>query len=88
MTFRPRVTEAEEGRVFEWLGRLPVPGLFDGRHRFELEPVDGGRTLLRHSERFRGVLVRFMRKSLDTQILAGFRAMNDALAERVESQGS
>ena len=60
-----------------------MPGIFDGRHRFELEPIDENRTLLRHSEHFNGVLVRFMRKSLDTQTLAGFEAMNQALAERV-----
>jgi hypothetical protein len=88
MTFRPKVTAAEEGRVFEWLGRLLVPGIFDGRHRFELEPIEGDRTLLRHSEHFRGILVPFMRRSLDTQTLAGFRTMNDALAKRVEAQRS
>jgi hypothetical protein len=88
MTFRPKVTEAEEGRVFEWLGRPLVPGIFDGRHRFELESLAGDRTLLRHSEHFRGILVPFMRKSLDTKALAGFRAMNDALAKRVEAQRS
>ena len=87
MTFRPTVTAVEEGRVFEWLGRLLLPGIFDGRHRFEMEPLEGNRTLLRHSEQFGGILVRFMKKSLDTQTLAGFEAMNQALAERVAATG-
>src|SRR4030095_8813219 len=43
--FRPRVT-VSDGRVFEWLGKLLVSGLFDGRHRFELRTEDGGTRLL------------------------------------------
>ncbi|MGH8937733.1 MAG: SRPBCC family protein, partial [Actinomycetes bacterium] len=42
MSVRPAVTEADPMRVLEWLGRLGVPGLFDGRHRFELQPIAGG----------------------------------------------
>src|SRR5918999_4725227 len=38
-TFRPRVLEAEPGRRLRWLGRLLVPGLFDGEHRFSIEPA-------------------------------------------------
>ncbi|MEM9513382.1 MAG: SRPBCC domain-containing protein [Actinomycetota bacterium] len=85
MTFKPTVTEAEPARTFEWLGRLVVPGLFDGRHRFELEPTAGGGTRLVHSEQFSGLLVRAMRRSLDTTTLAGFTAMNEALRDRVEA---
>ena len=85
MTFRPRVTEVESGRVFEWLGRLGVPGVFDGRHRFELDETGSG-TRLTHCESLRGVLVPLLRKSLDTHTLAGFEAMNEALKSRVESQ--
>jgi hypothetical protein len=39
---RPRVTEAQPGGVLEWLGHLGVPGLFDGRHRFELVATASG----------------------------------------------
>lgn len=84
MTFKPTVTEVRPERVFEWLGRLGVPGVFDGRHRFELVPTETG-TKLVHSEHFRGVLVRFMKKSLDSQTRAGFEAMNDALKARAEA---
>jgi hypothetical protein len=37
------------------------------------------------SEQFDGVLVRFMRTSLDTKTVAGFDAMNAALKARVEA---
>jgi len=37
------------------------------------------------SEEFDGILVRFMRTSLDTKTKAGFEAMNAALKARVET---
>lgn len=82
MTFRPRVTAAVPGRAFEWLGKVGVPGLFDGRHRFDLVRTPRGTRLI-HSEQFRGLLVRLMRRSLDGPTRAGFEAMNAALARRV-----
>jgi hypothetical protein len=82
MTFRPTVTRTEPGAVFEWLGRLGVPGLFDGRHRFELTASPGG-THLVQSESFTGLLVGPLRRSLDRGTRAGFEAMNEALRRRV-----
>ncbi|MEO1059895.1 MAG: SRPBCC domain-containing protein [Actinomycetota bacterium] len=84
MTFRPTVTEVEADRTFEWLGRLVLPGLFDGRHRFQLESLPGGGTRLVHSERFTGVLVPVLWRSLESSTRAGFEAMNAALKSRVE----
>lgn len=85
ITFRPTVTAVEPNEVFEWLGRLGLPGIFDGRHRFELEPTMSGGTHLVHSEQITGLLVPFLRKSLDNQTLAGFVAMNTALKARAEA---
>lgn len=84
ITFKPTVTVVEPPVAFEWLGRLGLPGIFDGRHRFELTSSDGGGTLLTQSEQLDGVLVRFLRRSLDTKTRAGFVAMNDALKAQVE----
>lgn len=81
MTFRPRVTVVEPGVALEWLGRLALPGLFDGRHRFDLSPTAGG-TRLVHHEAFGGVLVPVLRRSLDGPTRQGFEAMNRALAHR------
>ncbi len=88
MTFKPTVTEVDTGQTFEWLGRLGMPGVFDGRHRFDLSPTPDGGTRLVHSEKFSGVLVRFMRKSLDTQTRQGFEVMNTALKTRAEDAGN
>ena len=82
MTIRPRVTDASAGSAFEWLGHLGVPGIFDGRHRFELSPTATGTHLVQR-ESFRGVLVRPLRRSLDGGTLTGFEAMNAALRQRV-----
>ena len=85
MTFKPTVTEVDPQRTFEWLGRLGIPRIFDGRHRFELHPTADGGTRLQHSEYFNGLLVRAMRTSLDTTTKAGFEAMNAALKTRAEA---
>lgn len=86
MTFKPTVTEVATGRVFEWLGRLLLPGLFDGRHRFELHRTPSGGTRFVHAEGFRGVLVPLMKRSLDRDSLAGFEAMNAAIKTRAETR--
>jgi hypothetical protein len=80
-TFRPWVTAVEEHRYLEWLGRLAMPGLFDGRHSFTLTRLGGGRTLVQQSETFTGALVPFAGPEL-ARTEAGFVRMNDALARR------
>ena len=88
MTFRPVITAAEPANTLEWLGRFGVPGVFDGRHRFELVETPSGGTRLVHTEHFRGALVRMLRTSLDTSTLDGFEAMNEALKARAEAVAS
>ncbi len=80
MTFRPTVTVVEEGRRLEWLGRLLLPGVFDGRHSFTLEPFAGG-TRLTQAETFTGILVPLLGSTL-TKTEEGFRQMNEALRAR------
>ncbi len=79
MSFAPTVTAVDEGRNLEWLGHLGVPGLFDGRHSFTLEPVDPDRTRLTQAERFTGCLVPFT-GGLLRRTATGFAAMNHAIA--------
>jgi hypothetical protein len=84
MTFRPTVTEVAEGTRLEWIGRLVVRGVFDGRHSFSLEDVGGAVTRLTQAEEFTGLLVTFTSRMLD-RTRAGFQAMNDALRVRAEA---
>jgi len=37
-TFRPKILKAEPKRELRWLGRLLIPGLFDGDHIFTIAP--------------------------------------------------
>jgi hypothetical protein len=85
MRFRPTVLAAEANRELRWRGRLVVPGLFDGEHRFAVEPTAGGSRLVQE-ERFTGVLVPFLARGLRRGTLPGFERMNEAVKERVEAQ--
>ncbi len=85
MTSRSTVTVVDSDATFEWLGRLGIPGIFDGRHRCSLTPTPSGGTHLVHGERCSGGLVRFMRRSLDNPTEQGFEAMNTALTSRAEA---
>jgi hypothetical protein len=85
LRIRPRVVEVVEGSTFAWLGHLGVRGLFDGEHRFTLEPTAGGGTHLVHEERFSGILRRPVLRRVGEQTRAGFEAMNEALKARAEA---
>lgn len=84
MTFRPTITAVEDEQRLEWLGRLLVPGVFDGRHSYQLEDLGQGRTRLTQTEAFSGVLVGLTGKTLE-RTRAGFEAMNQALRLRAEA---
>lgn len=81
--FRPVVLQATEGRALRWLGRVGVPGVFDGEHAFYLEP-DGVGTRLRQEESFQGFLVPLLWRQVEPATRAGFEAMNAALKARAE----
>lgn len=83
MTFRPTVLAARPNRELRWRGRLLLPGLFDGEHAFRIEPLEGDRSRFTQSERFSGLLVRPLRRSL-ANTERGFEAMNEALKARAE----
>lgn len=84
--FKPKVLVVDSPHELRWEGRLFVSGLYDGEHRFELEPLDEGeRTLLTHGETFRGVLVGFINRRVGSAIKSGFIEMNEALKARVEN---
>jgi hypothetical protein len=81
-TMRPRLLAVQPGALLRWIGRLIVPGIFDGTHQFALEDL-GGHTRLTQSETFRGVLTLFTGKTI-TNTESDFGALNQALKQRVE----
>jgi len=82
MSFKPTVLVADPGRELRWLGRVLVPGLFDGEHRLGLAATDRGCRFV-HGEMFRGLLVPLFGGMLDATA-QGFAAMNAALKARAE----
>lgn len=86
MTFRPTVLKVEEERELRWLGRLLMPGIFDGEHSFLIEPSGNDAVKFSQREKFSGILVPLMgligvfRNTND-----GFEQMNEALKQRAES---
>ncbi|HZJ02960.1 MAG TPA: SRPBCC domain-containing protein [Thermoleophilia bacterium] len=80
--FRPRIIQLRPPHSLVWLGHWWVPGLFDGEHRFTLEPLAGGGVHFKQEEFFHGLLVPF-RRGLLQQVEEGFRQMDEALRQRV-----
>lgn len=82
-TFTPTVLATEPGRELRWTGRVGPGLIFDGEHRFRIDPLEGGRVRVTQSEDFTGVAVPFYRGTLHDNTLPQFKAMNRALADRV-----
>ena len=75
------VTELFPDLRLVWVGRLLTGTVFEGRHVFELEPLDGERTRLVNREEVRGVLAGLV--TTDDPAV-DYEKMNEALRERVE----
>lgn len=83
MTMKPTVLVADPGRELRWLGRLVLPFVFDGEHRFEIREGSPGRVTFVQGERFEGLLVPFLKRLIEVDTLATFEKVNEALAQRV-----
>ncbi|WP_173682163.1 SRPBCC domain-containing protein [Clostridium saccharoperbutylacetonicum] len=83
MIFKPTILKFTPNKELRWLGRLFIPGLFDGEHIFELISNNDGTTTLIQREKFHGILVPLLKNSLyDTK--AGFDLMNKKIKEICE----
>jgi hypothetical protein len=67
-----------------WLGRLIMPGPFDGEHILAIEPLETNRVRFVQREIFTGLLVPLFAHRLDTDTRRGFEEMNRALKARAE----
>lgn len=84
--FKPTTKVLKPEQELTWLGRLLLPGIFDGRHSFLLIQNEDGTTTFIQKETFSGILVPFMKKKLNTEIKDGFTAMNTKLKELSEKK--
>ncbi len=87
MNFAPKILACDEGKEFRWIGRMLMPGIFDGEHRFVIEAREGGVRLL-HGEKFSGLLIPFFWPGMGAEIRSGFEAMNIALKAEAEAEVS
>jgi hypothetical protein len=85
--FRPRLLEFSEEKGIRWLGRLWIPGLFDGEHSFSMIRNPDGSVTFVQAETFRGILVPLLKRSLEKDTKRGFEEMNRALKARSEKVG-
>ncbi len=81
----PTVLVANADQELRWIGRVGVPGIFDGEHHFILEERADGATGLFHGETFSGILAYPVMAFMGADTERGFTAMNVALKERVEA---
>ena len=80
----PTVLKADPNRELRWLGRLWIPGLFDGEHVFTIEPLEANRVRFIQQEVFTGLLVPLFARLLGVNTQRGFEEMNDALKVQAE----
>ncbi len=84
MTFKPKILVFEKEKELRWLGKLLMPGLFDGEHIFKLRDNGNGTTTFIQQEKFKGLLVPLLKKQLENNTKNGFMRMNEALKELAE----
>jgi hypothetical protein len=59
---------------------------FNRRHKFELKPSGGGKTIFVQRELFGGILLPFLTGMLRNETARGFSEMNQSLKARAESR--
>lgn len=84
-TLTPTLLEANPRKDLRWLGRLFLPGLFDGEHHFRIERKGKNSVRFIQEEDFRGLLVP-LTGSLLERTERGFHQMNTALKQRAETK--
>jgi hypothetical protein len=81
----PTVLAAERDRELGWLGRSEGD-VFNGEHRFLIEPLENNKVHFTQSEKFTGSMVASLEGWIDTALKQNFEDMNRALKQRAENQ--
>jgi hypothetical protein len=85
MIVTPTILMAEKDRELRWLGRSEGD-VFNGEHRFLIEPIENNKMRFIQSEKFTGSMVESLGEWLDTAVKQNFEDMNIALKQRAEKQ--
>ena len=84
-TFFPEVLKVDGPNELRWVGRLPLPGLFNGEHIFTLEARGDDAVHFIHREEFSGLITPVHKRFRLTAAKRGFEEMNVALKTRAEA---
>jgi len=85
-TYTPTILTAEPPRELSWVGRLLVPGLLDGVHRFIIEELNDNHVLFTQNETFRGPITPIHKLLVYEHTRRSFEEMNKALKARAENR--
>ncbi|NTV67549.1 MAG: SRPBCC domain-containing protein [Chlorobaculum sp.] len=83
--FTAKIDRFSRNEILGWRGVLFL-GLLHGRHWFELQPLDAGKTLFIHAESFGGALSSPFLALFSGVIRTSYEAMNRALKTKVEQK--
>jgi hypothetical protein len=83
MIFTPTVLVAEKDVELRWLGRSEGD-LFNGDHRFPIEPIENNKMHFIQTVKFTGSMVESLEEWLDTAVKQNFEDMNIALKQRAQ----
>jgi len=79
--FNPVITQVKDNDILQWEGRMFLPGIFTGRHTFQVVRIDNNKTKFIQKEDYKGALVLFVNLN---PTLEGFKSMNAVLKKRSE----
>ena len=85
MKFKPRILKFDRENEIKWLGKLWIPGLFDGEHSLIIKKIDEDNVLFIQKERFNGLLVPLFSNMLNNT-KSGFQRMNEKLKQEAEKK--
>jgi hypothetical protein len=85
--FRPTVLVVAPPSELRWLSPLLPRGLFNGEHRFAIEPLAPGQVRFLQEERFSGLFAPLLHGLVTELGRPKFDAMNRALKARAEGKG-
>jgi hypothetical protein len=80
-----KILTFERERELRWEAHFLTPTIFGGEHYFAMDAMTGSGTVFYHGEIFRGLLLPVVRPVLRKYGLQIYRALNNALKQRVEA---
>jgi len=85
MAFKPRLLVVAPNRKLQWIGKLLISGLFDGKHTFEIIEQKDGMIRFVQSERFSGMLVPLFKTMIDVGTREAFVEFNHKIKQLAEA---